>query len=196
MNASIVIVQFNNAEFVQRVIKEVSTTDFKDYEVILIDNNTTRFVYDYFVPQEIKQFKLYRNYNIGQLAGATNQGIMMSEGKYFVYLCGNHVHINSPDWLTYMVDCLKDRAIGGTVSPYAVPDMSGMHVQGGCFIAQTKLMKEIRYDEVNYPFSYMDCDLSRQFLRRGHELVDMPEMKSVMGNLPNKEKYKVYHSHT
>lgn len=196
MQVTICIVQHKNHEQVQRVLNEVSLVDFKHYEVIVIDNNVTDYTPEFNIPQTIKQFRLYRNMNIGQLSGATNQAVLMAEGELFVYLCGNHTHINSSDWLKYMVDCLGDRAMGGTVSPYAVLGRSGMHVQGGCFIAQTKVLKEIRYDEVLYPFSFMDVDMSEQVLKRGYELVDMPLMKSVMGDLPFKNKYKIYHSHT
>jgi glycosyltransferase involved in cell wall biosynthesis len=196
MKVSIAIVHYQNLKEVQRIINEVAKVDYKDYELILIDNNTTDEVEHIQVPKQIKQFKLFRNANIGKLAGATNQAIIMSEGKYFVYLCGTHTHINSPDWLHYMVQRLGTGAIGGTVSPYNVNGRTGMHVQGGCFIANAKIIDSLRYDEISFPFSFMDVDMSMRMLKKGHQLIDMPDIKSVMGHIKNKSVYKIYHSHT
>ena len=81
MKVSIAIVHVQNTLDVQRIINEVSKVDFKDYELILIDNNITDEIERLTVPKEIKQFKLFRNANIGKLAGATNQAIIMAEGK-------------------------------------------------------------------------------------------------------------------
>ena len=196
IKVSIAIVAFGNADSVQRVINEVATTDYKEYEVILIDNNVNDPIKSIQIPKEIPQFKLYRNNNKGMLAGATNEAVDLAEGEYFVYLCGNHAHINSPDWLTYMIEKLGENQIGGTVSPFNVHGIQGMHVQGGAFIARTDTLYKFPYNVDKFPFSFMDVDLSIRLLKAGYKLIDMPYIKSVMGYIPDKDKYKLYHSHT
>ena len=196
MKVSIAIVHFDNLPNVQRIINEVANVDYTDYELILIDNNEHDEIDQIKIPKQIKQFKFYRNANIGKLAGATNQAIIMAEGKFFVYLCGTHTHINTNDWLHYMVNRLGTGAIGGTVSPYNVNGRQGMHVQGGCFIANTKIIDSMRYDEISFPFSFMDVDLSMRMIKKGYQLIDMPDIKSVMGHIRDKSIFKIFHSRT
>jgi GT2 family glycosyltransferase len=196
IKVSICIVAFNNNDSVQRVVNEIAITDRNDYEVIIIDNNIDNFIDKLVIPKEISQIRIIKNYNSGMLSGATNEAIDIAEGQYFVYLCGNHTHINSPDWLTYMMEKLGKHHIGGTVSPYFISGHTGMHVQGGSFIGRTDTLFKYPYNVDKFPFSFMDVDLSIRLLKAGYKLIEMPEIKSVKGVLQNKDQYKLYDSHT
>lgn len=186
---TICIVEYNNKEQVDRILNEIftRTLGLEDYELILVDNNP--------IPvrsRKDKRIKTIFNKNINQLSGAVNKAIDIAKGEFFLYVCGNHVHINSNDWLNYMLNGIKDGQIAGSVTPYD----GTVHVQGGLFIARTQLMKDFKYDEIKFPFSFMDVDQCKRMLSAGINFIELPKMKSVMGFLPNKSKYKIYHSHT
>ena len=133
----------------------------------------------------------FHNRNQGRLAGGTNKAVELAKGRHFVYLCGNHTHIVSPDWLDVLVSGLGNGVIGGTLTRAD----GRSHIQGGVFVALTETLRQVRYDAVKFPYSWMDQDLSDRLVQAGYDLTHVEGMMSVMGHLADKN-YKIYHSHS
>jgi len=81
--------------------------------------------------------------------------------------------------------------IGGTLTR----SDARSHIQGGVFIDRTETLKQVRYDPVKFPYSWMDQDMSDRLVQAGYDLTHIDGMMSVMGHLADKN-YKVYHSHS
>ncbi|MGH9387236.1 MAG: glycosyltransferase [Vicinamibacterales bacterium] len=185
VDVTVCIVQHENAADVRRILGEMEriTRSSRTFETIVIHNDESMVAHDGCLN--------YHNRNVGQLAGATNKALELAVGQYFVYLCGSHTHIVSADWLDTLVDGLGDGVIGGTLTR----SDGRQHIQGGVFVARTHALRQVAYDPVRFPFSWMDQDISERMIRAGHDLTHIEGMMSVMGHLPNKQ-YTIYHSHS
>ena len=187
------LVPFENKDQFFKTLNRVRQAE-GDFKTIVINNS----VEDYIVHPPIT----YRHHkNKYQLAGGTNQRIKLTETKYFVYVCTNHVYFYSNDWLMSMVEemeAMPKIAMAGTVLPYK----GKPHVQGGLFIARTEILKENLY-EYDKPFRFMDVYMSWRLMERGYKLGTLKSIYSVMKgwtaenhqrNL-KKKRYKAVHCH-
>jgi GT2 family glycosyltransferase len=139
VNFSIVIVNFNGARFIKDCLDSVLNTNYPNFEVIVVDNNSTDesiIVLERFKDNpRLKTVFLDRNLHF---AGGNNVGINCSRGKYLVFL--NPDTTVSPSWLIELnksfdldenisaVQCLLLRSdgeeidtIGGTIDYCARP---------------------------------------------------------------------------
>jgi len=173
---SICLVPYQNEKSFLTILSSVKRTLIPDSEVIIIDNNPTNR-YKAFC----KKFDfIYRhNANKGQLAGATNLAISIAKGKYFIYLCTNHIYIYCPDWLSYMtgyMDRFDERYVmGGDVRPFK----NYNHIQGGLYIGRTEWLKAHPYSP-SHPFSYMDVEISKVIMRDRKKMIGIPLIHSSM----------------
>lgn len=88
---SIIIPSYNHAHFLARAINSVKAQTYKNWEVIIVDNNSTDNtdeVLSLFVNQRIKTYKIN---NDGIIARSRNLGIERACGKYIAFL-------DSDDW--------------------------------------------------------------------------------------------------
>lgn len=190
MKATVCIVPYNNNVKFLDILDRVLEADGK-FNVIVVDNNkhpVLRLVLDDY------PIKYVNNGNKGQLAGACNLAVSMTDTEYFIYVCSNHTEIFFNSWLDDMVSAMdiSGVAIGGTVS---LVRRGQDHVQGGVFIARTEILKEIPYDSINYPFTFMDVYLSNKIKEAGYEFLDIPIVHSVMGKPRRRNHQKIVHAH-
>lgn len=85
---SICIPTFNRAEDIQYAIKRILSQTFKDFEIVIVDNDSkdnTREVVDSFKDKRIKYYKNERN--IGGVKN-TEKAMRLAEGKY-IFLHGD-----------------------------------------------------------------------------------------------------------
>jgi hypothetical protein len=112
-SVSIIILNYNGREFVERCLKSVLTTDYLNFEVIFIDNAST----DGSLELVEKMFgsdphlKTIRNdENLG-FAEGNNVGARVAKGNYIVFL-NNDTDVNSK-WLKELVEVMEsDPTIG------------------------------------------------------------------------------------
>jgi glycosyltransferase involved in cell wall biosynthesis len=97
---SIVIPTYNRADLILETLETVFFQSFKDYEVVVVDNqstdNTEDVLRDLITAQKIKFIKHDKNY---ERSVSRNTGMLNAKGKYLTFL-------DSDDFL--YKDCLKD----------------------------------------------------------------------------------------
>jgi GT2 family glycosyltransferase len=110
MKLSISIVNWNTREILEKCLKALYESCFKDFEIFVIDNNSSDNSIDT-VKNKFPQVNLIANTaNLGFSKG-NNQAIKISSGKYILVL--NPDIIVSPDTLQKMIDFIeKDHDIG------------------------------------------------------------------------------------
>jgi len=213
---TIVLVAYKNRSRFSETLKELLKTR-GDYNLFVVDNN--EYLLNKYSPaiyhnismeneglkkekkelkKEIDDLNIDYDYiwngNKGKLAGAMNRAIERINTKYFVYLCSNHIHINDPNWLNNVLDNFRntssDIVMGGDIRPVE----EKIHLQGGCFIGKTEWFKINRYDEENFPFSYMDVYISDKIIEDKKRFIKIDGVISTMGGKPD-EPFQIAHYH-
>ena len=86
---SIIIVNYNQKNFLKQCLKNIKEANLKlDYEIIVVDNNSTdgsREILTRFKISDLR-FKIILNRENLGFAKANNQGIKLSQGKYILIL--------------------------------------------------------------------------------------------------------------
>lgn len=109
---SLVIINYNNKSYLQRCMTSIFNQTYKNLEVIFIDNESKDGSYD-FMKEEYpnKDILLIRNKINNGYAGAANQGIKLSKGKYVMIL--NPDIIMEEDFIEKMHEFIdSDESIG------------------------------------------------------------------------------------
>jgi len=81
---SIIIVNYNGANFLPRLLKSIYAQTFKDYEIILVDNGSKDNSIDY-IRKEHPVVKLIEYENKGYGAGC-NRGVKLASGEIVTFL--------------------------------------------------------------------------------------------------------------
>jgi GT2 family glycosyltransferase len=101
--ASVVIVNYNGLQHLQRCLPAVTAQRYPNYEVLVVDNASSDGSADY-VAQAFPQVRLIRNHaNLGYAAG-NNVGFQHATGEYLAVL--NPDTEPTPDWLGELVGAL------------------------------------------------------------------------------------------
>lgn len=111
--ASVIIVSHNSIVFLEECIRALYKQSFKDFEIILVDNDSKDGSAD-FVENKFKKVKVIRNdKNLG-LCTANNIGVKYSKGKYLAFL--NPDTVVERNWLKELVKNIKDERVGSAQS--------------------------------------------------------------------------------
>jgi GT2 family glycosyltransferase/glycosyltransferase involved in cell wall biosynthesis len=111
--ASIIVVTFNNIGLTKLCIHSiVRNTAYLNYELIVVDNNSTDGTKEYLqdLPSRVPRLKAVINADNLGFARANNIGIGSSTGDYIVLL--NNDTIVPPGWLGRLVQHLRDPEVG------------------------------------------------------------------------------------
>ena len=115
---SIIIVTYNNLNYNQLCIESIlSKTDYPNFEIIIIDNNSTDGTPDYLRSMETKfDFikVILNNENYG-FAKANNQGTNICDGNYIIFL--NNDTVVTKGWLSKFVYYLDRHPEIGLIGP-------------------------------------------------------------------------------
>jgi GT2 family glycosyltransferase/radical SAM superfamily enzyme YgiQ (UPF0313 family) len=108
---SVIIPNFNGEAFIRNAIQSILNQDYRNIEIIVIDNasedKSTAIIRDCF-PQQVRLLEF--NENCG-FSGAVNAGIKLAGGDFIVLL--NNDATLSSDWISKMTKALNaDAAIG------------------------------------------------------------------------------------
>lgn len=198
IEVSIVIPTWNRKEELKRCINHIELLEYKDYEIIVIDNNST----DGTSEMLKRKFPLVRiienNTNLGA-AYAKNQGVAISKGKYIWFLDSDSIVINNR-CLTNMLDIMgrdkKIASIGGELvnrgnelkvkihkiyrNGDGKPELFNLEdarlidckflATSNCLVRK-KLFKEVRGFDPYYFYIFEDIDLSLRLRERGYRNV-------------------------
>lgn len=84
---SVVIINYNNKDYLKRCIDSILEQKYKNIEIIFIDNQSKDNSYEYMKQEyEEKNVKIVKNTVNNGYAGAANQGIKLSMGKYIMII--------------------------------------------------------------------------------------------------------------
>ena len=110
---SIIILNFNGENYLERCLSSVLSTEYPNFEVIFVDNASTdssiKIVEKIFgVDQRLRIFRSSQNLGF---SGGNNFGFNYAKGEYIVFL--NNDTIADPYWLTALVNTMEeDETIG------------------------------------------------------------------------------------
>ncbi|ACL03366.1 glycosyl transferase family 2 [Desulfatibacillum aliphaticivorans] len=106
---SIIVRSKNEEKWISSCLASVFRQEFKDFEVILVDNNSTDKTVE-----KAKKFPVAKIVNIDQfLPGkALNLGVRNSTGEYLVNLSAHCIPVDSK-WLGALLDAFDDPSIAG-----------------------------------------------------------------------------------
>ena len=102
---SVIMPTYNRTVEIKESIRSVLNQTFADFELVIVNDgglDGVKEIVDTFRSGKIKYFRLRHNKG---LAGALNEGILRSEGKYIAYLDDDDVYY--PDHLTNLVEFIE-----------------------------------------------------------------------------------------
>lgn len=108
MKISIVIPNYNGEKYFKKCIESINLQNFKDYELIVIDNASTDSDYSWIKEDQSIIFKrLEKNYGFSK---AVNKGIKLSKSEYVLLL--NNDTVLKQDFLAKLLETIeKDKNI-------------------------------------------------------------------------------------
>tara|TARA_B100000886_G_scaffold340295_1_gene309019 strand:+ start:5955 stop:6776 length:822 start_codon:yes stop_codon:yes gene_type:complete len=83
---SVVIPSYNQKSFLEKAIDSVLSQTYKNFEIIVVDNNSNDSSQEYIQRLRNKKIKLIRTENFGSIAKSRNIGIEKSEGNWISFL--------------------------------------------------------------------------------------------------------------
>lgn len=117
---SIIIVNYNGKRHLENCLKSLMAIDYKKFEVILVDNNSTDDSIEFVKSNypSVTLLKLDKNYGFAE---PNNKGTKIAKGNYFLFL--NNDTIVDPNFISEMVKVLEnDSKIGICQSLLLKPD--------------------------------------------------------------------------
>ena len=113
MELSLVIINYNNRDYLKRCLESILNQSYKNYEIIFIDNESKDNSFEFMMENYsgFSNIKIIKNEVNNGYAGAANQGINLSIGEYVMLL--NPDIIMEKDFLEKMIAFIKsDDKIG------------------------------------------------------------------------------------
>ncbi len=195
MNVSIIIRVKNEKENLDKLIKILKEQTFQDFEVVIVNNNSSdgsdKVPYDYFPKERIQ----IANIDRFTYSKACNEGVRKARGKFIVFLSA-HAYPMTKTWLE---DGLKDFNDNKVAAVFAFPvagsdggvweKISSIpnYIKRGGYMGNTdsiirrNLWEEHKFDEELINGSE-DYEWSLYWSKEGWKIVNDP-------------KFRVYHSH-
>lgn len=106
---SIIIPVFNGAKYLEDALKSIQKSKFKNFEVILVDDGSTKDNSKILVKKLAKDYKNVRSFSFGKNKGmdyALNHGIKNAKGKYIARI--NQDDLMRPNRLSTQVKFLQN----------------------------------------------------------------------------------------
>ncbi|MFX0073367.1 MAG: glycosyltransferase family 2 protein, partial [Candidatus Hermodarchaeota archaeon] len=195
---SIIAVVINNLEITKRFVSSIRQYTTNDYELILIDNESTEEESINFTMQVADVY--FRFDNRTDLAKAWNKGIDLSKGEYIAIV--NNDTVVPPEWFKPLKQTLDNNESAGMVSPmtfWIIRDCYFKHhayshfdkmfskpfklekfkeVMWGefCVFKRKALMEVGGYCELYKEFSGEDLEMSFQLFSKGYDIYIDPRV--------------------
>lgn len=108
---SVIIPVFNLAKIIKRTLDSVFNQSYKNFEIIIIDDESTdnsiNVINEYFINKEV-DYRIIRQENAG-VSGARNRGIKEAKGDYIYFLDGDD-YIHEDTFLEFIKEIEKTEA--------------------------------------------------------------------------------------
>jgi len=105
---SVIILQYNNTDYLDRCLKSLKKTKYKHFEVIVVDNNSKDNSVE-FMKKNYPDIKLVENEKNYGFAEGNNKGVKYTNGEYLFFL-NNDVEVD-PNWLGEIVKTMKNEDV-------------------------------------------------------------------------------------
>jgi glycosyltransferase involved in cell wall biosynthesis len=206
---SIIIPTKDYADVTETCLKSLyEKTSYKNFEVILMNNNSEKEETFKLFDEYKKKYKNFRvidaNYEFNY-SKINNQAVRESKGDY-ICLLNNDTEIVEPNWLTYMIGYAMQDHVGTVGAKLFYPDGTVQHagtimglggVASHAYIGRTKdKFNSVKGLEEDLKVAYNDVDFNMKLLEKGYKNVFVPmaqlthfESKS-RGYDTTSEKYK------
>lgn len=109
---SVLIVTWNSAQFLEKCFASIDRQDYRDLEVIVVDNASTDATRELLSPREAGWQVIYNADNVGFAAGQ-NQAIRVARGDWL--LCLNPDVLLSDDFISRLLEAVSLHAEAGTI---------------------------------------------------------------------------------
>lgn len=107
MKFSIIVPCYNLAPWIQQCLDSVASQDFKDWECVVIDDESTDDsgqILDEYARRD-SRFKIIHQKNAGE-GGARNAGLSVAKGEWIFFLDGDDLML--PNALAQLVECISE----------------------------------------------------------------------------------------
>ncbi len=111
---SIIIVTYNSIQFIDNCLDSIFAQDFKDFEVVVVDNNSQDSTKE-ILKKRLTSITLIENPKNYGFSKAVNQGISIADGKYILCL-NSDIKLRS-GFLTNIHKAIEDDSYIGAVQP-------------------------------------------------------------------------------
>ncbi len=137
---SIIIVNWNGGKIFEECLKSLAKIDYKNYELIVVDNASTEKL-----PKTLKYKLIQNNSNTG-FAPANNQGVKIAKGKY-ILLLNNDTKV-AKNFLSILVEKMESDLTIGVIQPKIYMMDNQKHLDNvGSFFTKTGFLVHLGYGE-------------------------------------------------
>jgi len=155
---------YNTDKYIFETFDSIFSQTFKDFEYIIIDDNSTdescNLILEYYSKiknDQRKKIKLYRNKENLGLTHSSNLALCMARGKYIVRVDSDDVI--KPDFLQEMLETIKLNSVQAVISGYDEIDEKGNFIKevcdnmwhAGCSFFIKKIVNDMKYkNDIKY----------------------------------------------
>lgn len=113
---SVIIPSFNRKEFIDRAIDSVLKQNYKDVEILVIDDGSTDGTYEFLKEKyNNSNVKIYRNETNSGAGYSRKSGYQKSNGKYIIFMDDDDYYTNF-DFFNHAIDVFKQNECVSMVS--------------------------------------------------------------------------------
>ena len=195
---SVIIVNYNGKKLLENCLESLFKTDYNNFEVILVDNNSTDGSMEFVTKNYPKIIVIKLDSNKG-FAEPNNIGVKIAKGEYLLFL--NNDTVTTTNFISEMVKVLeKDEKIAICQSLLLKPDgnidSSGDFIdkmgivynsktktdeikeissaRGACMLIRKKIFDKLGGFDEKFFFSFEDVDLGWRSWILGYKVVIVP----------------------
>ncbi|SRR5581483_2334260 len=109
---SVIIPTHNRKKLLSRLLKGIFSSDYRNIEIIVVDDASTDGTYEYIKSQyKNKKIKIFKNKNNLQTAASKNLGVKFAKGEFVLFIDDDNVI--SRDFVSILVrTMIQDESIG------------------------------------------------------------------------------------
>ena len=146
MNVSIVIVNYNGKDLLRALLKSISGSSYRNYEIIIVDNNSTDGSRE-FIKKNYKNVKLIENKkNLGY--SGINSALKYCKGTYILFL-NNDMELDK-DCIENLVKALKSNKDAVMTTPRLINFYNRNLKSNGTWVSRAFYNGHIKGDNKNH----------------------------------------------